>query len=1181
MSKVRKQLSNPISTGGLGTHFENRVQTSFAILMLTGGVSPCLCSWPIIKIKLQGRYKGFETDDLIVYSEQPDTGKQVKLLGQIKHSISITNGNKEFREVIQAAWNDFNNKNIFNEGTDVIALICGPLSATDTNDVRQLLKQARSSEDPVDFITRINLAKFTSENQRKKLKIFKSQLKSANRNIELTDDLLWRFLKSFHLLIYDLDIEGVTQSLLHSLIEQHSRNNANAIWAEIKDHVEQENENAGCITVDSIPEEIRCKFKTVPVEVIPEDFVKNTEVLIMDWNRHIYSRELAIASILGSWNENTEADKVIVSKLAREEYKNWILKLREVLQEPESPIILKNGIWSIKDRKKLWKSLESRIFDEDLDNFHKCVVSVLTELDSKFELSEEQRFSASIYGKVLKFSSSLRKGLAESLALLGCCSTTLTHCSLNKAEHTVILSVREIFNNSVWILWASLNDLLPTIAESAPDEFLKAVETTLRQAPCPFLKIFPQKETGVMGSNYIVGLLWALESLAWEENFLVHVTIILGELACIDPGSNWSNRPSNSLIKIFLPWLPQTTATQEKRKVAIKILNNEIPDVAWKLLINLLPNKHLTSSGSCKPVWRNSIPEDFSDKVTNKEYKEQILFYTDFAVEQAKDNIDRLKMLVREFDHLSKPAFDKILDYLSSETIITKSEDIKMGLWSALIDFASKHERYSDAKWALDSALVSRIKEVANKLEPKNPINLYSRLFNGRDYDLFEEKGDWQAQARKLEDKRQKALKIIIEKGGIDAVFQFLEIVESSANVGNSLGNIADDSFDKIILPKLLIIDNKKFEEFISYYVSSRHRKQGWEWVDYTGIKEWSASQIARFFMCLPFTTATWEQISKIFPDAEPEYWKKVNVNPYQSDVDLDFAIDKLIKYNRPCAAIDCIYKNIYDKQPLDKKKTVQALTLAISSSEPKQSMDTYHVLEIIKLLQDDSTISDDDRLRIEWAYLPLLDGEQGARPEFIENRLATNPNFFCEIIRLAYRSKNISEKPQEISEERKTIAVNAWELLHRWNTPPGLQDGGIFDNKKFTTWLEETKKSCTESGHLDIALSIIGKVLLYCPSDTDGFWLNKVVASTLNEKDSEEMREGFCTEIYNSRAVHWVDPTGKPEKELASKYKQQADDAENAGYQRLATALKSIADSYEREAAKIIDEHKLENKEK
>ena len=72
------------------------------------------------------------------------------------------------------------------------------------------------------------------------------------------------------------------------------------------------------------------------------------------------------------------------------------------------------------------------------------------------------------------YSHQLRKGLAESLVLLGCFSSALTNCSLNKAEIIAVLAIREIFDDADWVLWSSLNDLLPFIAEAAPDEFLKA-----------------------------------------------------------------------------------------------------------------------------------------------------------------------------------------------------------------------------------------------------------------------------------------------------------------------------------------------------------------------------------------------------------------------------------------------------------------------------------------------------------------------------------------------------------------------------------------------------------------------------------------------------------------------------------------------------------------------------------
>ena len=103
-------------------------------------------------------------------------------------------------------------------------------------------------------------------------------------------------------------------------------------------------------------------------------------------------------------------------------------------------------------------------------------------------------------------------------------------------------------------------------------------------------------------------------------------------------------------------------------------------------------------------------------------------------------------------------------------------------------------------------------------------------------------------------------------------------------------------------------------------------------------------------------------------------------------------------------------------------------------------------------------------------------------------------------------------------------------------------------------------KEICEESGHLDIALIQIGGVLIHCPPDINGLWINNTVANALNERDAEKMRRGFETGIRNSRGVYSVDPTGKPERELAEQYRQKAEDVENAGHHRLAETLRSIS---------------------
>jgi hypothetical protein len=104
----------------------------------------------------------------------------------------------------------------------------------------------------------------------------------------------------------------------------------------------------------------------------------------------------------------------------------------------------------------------------------------------------------------------------------------------------------------------------------------------------------------------------------------------------------------------------------------------------------------------------------------------------------------------------------------------------------------------------------------------------------------------------------------------------------------------------------------------------------------------------------------------------------------------------------------------------------------------------------------------------------------------------------------------------------------------------------------------------------LDVALSTVGHVLIYAPPDPDGLWLHHAAATALNARDTGAIRDGFRTALFNARDAHFVDPTGQPERELATKYREQAEQLESRGYHRLANSLQELADSYMRDAERL-----------
>ena len=404
--------------------------------------------------------------------------------------------------------------------------------------------------------------------------------------------------------------------------------------------VQDANQNAGTLSIESLPQDLRDAFKERAVRKFSETLVVPDETNVQAGSTQLaHASELALSVLLGAWSETSDGDKKIVETFVDDLYSRWVKIMRETLSQPEAFLSHKENKWRIVNRTDAWQRLAPLIFDEQLDKLQEVAVKALQERDPQFDLPPEERFTASVHGKNLSHSSLLRQGLAESLAMLGSLPKTLISCTIGKAERTAAIAVKDVFSNADWKLWASLNPLLPFLAEAAPDQFLDAVENALRSTICPFDTLFAQEGKGIFGNNYLTGLFWALETLAWDEQFLTRVTVLLGELATRDPGGRWANRPANSLTTIFLPWFPQTKAPVQKRRIAIESLLAEAPDVGWKLLLTLLPNAVQTSSGTHKPTWRDFAVGESSSAVPSGEYWDQVSNYAELMLDQARRDL--------------------------------------------------------------------------------------------------------------------------------------------------------------------------------------------------------------------------------------------------------------------------------------------------------------------------------------------------------------------------------------------------------------------------------------------------------------------------------------------------------------------------------------------------------------
>ena len=201
-----------------------------------------------------------------------------------------------------------------------------------------------------------------------------------------------------------------------------------------------------------------------------KSFSLNNKVGYVDVNKSLNIKVIKTALLFGKWNEKNQNDKKIIEKFSGMDYNQFIDQFR-LISKAESDFVFKNGVWEINNRDKYIEYYALDFYKEDFDNFKSIIVEVLMEKHPKLDLSSDKRRMSNIYGKFTKYSEEIRKGVSETLVIVECLKNNFENCRID-ASNFAILVIREILENSSWYTWASLDSLLPFLAEAAPAEYL-------------------------------------------------------------------------------------------------------------------------------------------------------------------------------------------------------------------------------------------------------------------------------------------------------------------------------------------------------------------------------------------------------------------------------------------------------------------------------------------------------------------------------------------------------------------------------------------------------------------------------------------------------------------------------------------------------------------------------------
>jgi hypothetical protein len=1137
----KKKICSPYATGGAGFTLETRVQALFVTLMLSGGYAPCLPCWPIVKICLQGRINGFETDDAIIWVRDSKTFEERKLLCQVKKSLKIQKKNNEFEETIQRAWRDFNNSEVFKKGKDEIALISGMLGNKDFVCFQKILDFARGSENYDAFHKKIETPNYIEKGANEKLNVIFQHIEKIDKNFK---NNIFLFLKHFHFIGVDLEENGVILSLLHSQISLFQNNLLpDEIWSKICYKIQDWNRTAMTITEESLKGSDLKKYfeKTANITFFNQTISESINV-----DHYKGQHFIALLCLVGGWEENNEKDLGILDKLFNEARSEWDAKIKEILNKPGSILSLKEGIWDVSNREEILKASGEIIFYNDVETFVKIAIVVLK--DYKLNISGETGVIFQDEDKN-NYSYKLRSGVAECLAILSNNSEVFKQCRTGFIDEKISECLHELMQSNEASFWARWDNLFSFLAEAAPDTFLKAIERILDFS----IHIFDPKVNGYINTS---GLFDALEILAWGEQYLVQVCMLFEKFSRF---SFSRNTPLDILTKILLPWYPQTLAPISERKNVIVNLKRKNPSLAWDLLVRFIPSVTDVVFPTKKPRWVVKVPENWNEKFSRSDYSEQISFYSEQLIELAGDDVERLKILVLHLADLPDNAFVRLMEVLSSEKIIDADRNSNSIIWNALSDFTAKHHKNSEEKWAWKEDKLSKIDEVILKLKPADPIVECMRCFN---FDVIGVSPEYQGV-------REEKLKALLDQQGIESIVELSEKVRNKYALGVSLKHVkSDDEVNNFLFPNFLVLQNSEIIPFLWGYLSVVEND---DWIDNLDRTNWSEEQIALFLRLLPFSQKVADRIGHWLQKPEL-YWKYVDIRMAQDSEDVDCFVDGLIEFKRPYAAINCIYNDqLLSKHTINIDKCVTTLLKTQSSDEPAVERDSYKISKIISRLQKDHRVSKENLETIEWNNLSVLEskryGEYNFRFLTLEKKLARDSKYFSEIVLNTF-SKSLYPDQKGAKEK----SVKAKDLLLAWQVPPGMLEGGEFSGEEFRIWFSEVDKLLKVPAHKSAAYWWIGAVLAKYPKDKAVLWIDEKVVKVLD--DHKEIREGFKFATINDGEVHTFEGGIPEEKAMSEDYKEKSKEMKEKGYCEFSRTLSEISEYYDGFAEHIMNRY-------
>lgn len=884
------------------------------------------------------------------------------------------------------------------------------------------------------------------------------------------------------------------------------------------------------------------------------------------------ARKLVPYALVGAWN--TKGQDALVLELITEIPQGQLsAELPELLDLNDSPVWRIGELCGATSQFDLIFAIKEHITPEIIGRFLTMAELVFEERDPAIDLQPDERWLASVYGKSRECSPEFRKALSDTIVLLAVHGKDLFETRIDCGGMIQQL-VRKLMTPLDDEKLFSQRDELMFYAEAAPDVFLGILE----EADEDVLRRFVTSSSSSMFEECLrAPLLWALESMAWEPQYLPRVCCLLAKLSEYPIRDGYSNTPANSFNSILKSWHPQTLASLEERKGVLRLVCTRYPKNGWELASSFFGFRHDISSPTCEPRWRRAVGLG-SQRVTNRDNYEFQKFAFDLCLGAEVLDYEALSVLIDKAAFLPIDGVNQIWGQIKKWTEAEDRteqekaemrEKIRQRVLTPRVKQGEDSNEFSKGAWA-----------IYDLLEPKSVLWRHQWLFkNPRGDFRGEEVKNLDAHEEKIRKMRANAVTEIYAQRGIDGIFELTGLSGVSHIVGDVAEKVVKTQEEKLSLfLRSLHTDEEqtknRFHRFGSGLLNSMLAPQRIAFLEAIR-KDLAADKFVLALALARIDDALLKIVDSLDESHQLEYWKSVRPETGNFNRDeINRVIEGLLRANRSGIAAGVSFYGDVSSENL-----VQILKDVSSCQASKFS--SLHEIEFIFKKLNERDHNKQELAALEMSFLPVLMHANYGIPN-LERAILSDPKLFVQALACVYRRKDGQEDPKEWriqnEQERKQRASRVFELLLSVNNAPGSGADGKIDGDFLLEWVRQARDLCAQYGRDKIGDIEIGKILANCPAGEDGVWPCEEVCEVMETIGTDTCLRGFGTGVFNGRGAHIREEGGRQERALAEQYRQWGK-ARGSRYPFVGRVLNAVVEAYERDAVRMDEKSEIERR--